>query len=205
MTVPMVMYKAVDKLDNKMSFFAVRGDMMSVSSYGSATDPWLSPKSEKDIETDTKFCLDRMQNPITLLWSSEDKPTNIPPHITDSGSAKLQISGKFDEDKDVSILIDQGFSSSIFHLSAEELQKVSHHIQAVLETAPLKVTMYKAVDRGDRQLSYFAVRGERMATTFVLPVTSYWSEAETFGDFDDCKSSAVDFTRMVNPEVIWSQ
>jgi hypothetical protein len=143
MTERMVMYKAVDKLDNKMSLFAVCGDRMSVSFHSGEEDPWLNVSSEEDIELDSAFDFERMKHPILLLWAT--RKTELP------------------------------------------------------------VAMYKAVDRGDRQLSYFAVRGERMAATFVLPETSYWSKAETFGDFDDRKSSDVDFTRMVNPEVIWSQ
>jgi len=146
MTVSMVMYKAVDKLDNKMSLFAVVGDKMAVSSYCGQEDPWLSPESEHQIEMDSEFNYHRMQHPIVLLWASELEPV---------------------EPKQA-------------------------------------VTMYKAGDSYDKQLSYFAVRGDKMAVTFVLHATLNWSTAETFGDFDDCALTSLDISRMIDAEMIWT-
>jgi hypothetical protein len=107
----------------------------------------------------------------------------------------------------VSILIDQGFSSSIFHLSAEQLEQVSHHIKAVLETATLKVTMYKAGDSEDASgmLSYFAVRGDEMVMVSASRSTADWETPEGFGDFDSWAKSPMGVSRMINPRVIWTQ
>jgi len=68
----------------------------------------------------------------------------------------------------------------------------------------MKVTMYKANDTLDGDPTYFAVRGERMASVRANYVTSNWRKPEGFGDFDDWMSSPLDMSRMIDPEILWT-
>jgi hypothetical protein len=67
------------------------------------------------------------------------------------------------------------------------------------------VTMYKAVDIDEGTPTYFAVCGERMATVYADYTTSNWRKPQGFGDFNSWMSCSLDMSRMVDPEMIWSE
>ncbi|MGL5284264.1 MAG: hypothetical protein ACRC8W_21380 [Plesiomonas shigelloides] len=67
-----------------------------------------------------------------------------------------------------------------------------------------KVTMYKGVDFKDGMLTYFAVCGDRCATTYTAQ--SKWTTPDGFGDFNDWHSHPLntdDIENIGNAELVW--
>jgi hypothetical protein len=209
MTVPTIMYKAVDTLDNKMSLFAVRGDSMSVVVYMGEHQKWLSPQSGKDIKMNIHTNFNRMKYPIVMLWSS-DKVSDHATTFTAGEDVVFKVNNCLDGDKDlyVSMSVSEVFTSMF--LSAETTRDLRDHLTTVLEKPepepePLKVvTMFKATDRTNGLQSCFAFSGDKMCVCRG-DAGSGWEEPGSFGDFDSWTESPLDVSRMIKPQLLWSQ